>query len=211
MSRRPDFDELVGSDVPAEERDRLRRVHDLLVQSDPPPELSPGLESVPWPEEALGPLFGRRRPERRRHPVMLAFAVLSALALGYVFGQATSSSNPTSLNAVRSIALVGTKLNPTAHGTLALGAQDKQGNWPMVLRASGLQELPEGGYYDLYLTRHGKPLVLCGTFNANGGAVAVRLSVAYELRRFDGWVVTRQLPGHFEPTDIVLKPAPSRA
>ena len=68
----------------------------------------------------------------------------------------------------------------------------------MLLRATGLKQLPEGGYYDLYLTRGGKPLVLCGTFNANGGAVAIRMTAAYELKHFDqdGWVVTRQLPGH---------------
>jgi hypothetical protein len=206
---RPDFDELVGTDVPADERERLRRVHDLLVQADPPPELSPGLESVPWPEDALQPLFGRRRPERRRRPLLLAAALSGAVLIGFVFGQATTGPNPTSINAIRSIKLVGTPLNPAARGSLQLGAQDDQGNWPMVLRATGLRELPEGGYYDLYLTKAGKPLVLCGTFNANGGAVAIRLSAAYELNRFDrnGWVVTRQLPGNHEPTDIVLKPS----
>ena len=82
-------------------------------------------------------------------------------------------------------------------------------NWPMVLHVTRLQKLPPGGYYDLYLTRRGKPLVLCGTFNVSRGAAVVRFTAAYDLERFDknGWVVTRQLPGHHEPTDVVLKPA----
>jgi hypothetical protein len=204
----PDFGELVGNDVPAEERDRLRRAHDLLMQAEAPPELSPGLDAVPWPEEALGPVFGRRSAPRRR-PLLLAAAVASAIALGFVLGQATTSSSPTSINALRTVKLAGTELNPGARATIELGSKDDQGNWPMVLRATGLKELPEGGYYDLYLTRNGKPLVLCGTFNANGGSVAVRLTAAYSLEHFDrnGWVVTRQLPGHHEPTDIVLRPA----
>ena len=51
MTRYPDFDDLIGGDVPAEERERLRRAHELLVEAGPPPELSPEMESVPWPDE----------------------------------------------------------------------------------------------------------------------------------------------------------------
>ena len=35
----PNFDDLIGEDVPAWERERLRRAHDLLVAAGPPPEL----------------------------------------------------------------------------------------------------------------------------------------------------------------------------
>ena len=62
MSRPPDFDDLVGGDLPADERERLRRVHDLLVEAGPPPELPEGLQ--PIPEEERGnvyPLFPKRR------------------------------------------------------------------------------------------------------------------------------------------------------
>ena len=44
MTREPDFNEFVGEDVPAEERERLRRAHDLLLAAGPMPELPPGLE-----------------------------------------------------------------------------------------------------------------------------------------------------------------------
>ena len=41
MTRGPDFDQLVGHEVGREERERLQRVHELLVEAGPPPELSP--------------------------------------------------------------------------------------------------------------------------------------------------------------------------
>jgi hypothetical protein len=206
MSRRPDFDDLVGGDVPAEEQERLRRAHDLLVAADAPAELSPELETVPWPEEALAPLLPERRQQRRRRPILAFALVATAAVVGFLIGQATSSD--TTINAVRAIQLHGTALDRNALATLKLGEKDANGNWPMVLRVSGLDELPEGGYYDLYLTKNGKPVAKCGVFNVGPSVTVVRLSASYDLSHFDknGWVVTRQLPGHHEPTDIVLQP-----
>jgi hypothetical protein len=205
MTRTPDFDELVGTDVPAEERERLRRTHELLVEAGPPPELSPTLEQVPRIEET--PRWFRQRKRRVvRRVVLLAAALATAAALGFLFGHST---NPNSFSTERVVKLAGTNLRPKATGTLELGKNDGHGNWPMVLRVRGLQELPSGGYYDLYLTKGGKPVVLCGTFNVGQGLTEIRLTAAYDLSHFDsnGWVVTRQMPGHHEPTDIVLKPA----
>jgi hypothetical protein len=206
MRHVPDFDDLVGSDVPAEERARLLRAHELLVQAGPPPELSPGQETVPWPDEAVNPHARTRRAGRRR-PLVLAAGIATAAVLGFVLGQATNS-NPTSISAVRVVNLSGTKLDRDALATLELGKKDRNGNWPMVLRVRGLKQLPEGGYYDLFLTRHGKPIALCGIFNVGRGETIVRLSAAYDLNHFDrnGWIVTRQLAGHHEPTDVVLRP-----
>ncbi|HMI28093.1 MAG TPA: hypothetical protein VK490_00210, partial [Gaiellaceae bacterium] len=101
----------------------------------------------------------------------------------------------------------GTNLDKDARGTLELGKADAHGNWPMVLHTRGLQQLPEGGYYDLYLTKSGVPLVSCGTINAKGDTV-VRLTAAYNLERFDhnGWVVVRKTPSNnFEASQIVLR------
>jgi hypothetical protein len=207
VTRRPEFDDLVGSDLPADERERLRRTHELLVQAGPPPELSPGQENVPWPEDALSPL-GFRKRSRRSRPLLVAVGFATAIALGFVLGQATNS-NTTSIGAQRAINLHGTSLDRDAKATIELGAKDDDGNWPMVVRVTGLNELPEGGYYDLYLTHNGKPVALCGIFNVGRGETIVRLSAAYDLKHFDknGWVVTRQLPGQHEPIDVVLKPS----
>jgi hypothetical protein len=209
MTRVPDFDELVGTDVPADERDRLRRTHELLVQAGPPAELSPELEAVPWPEESQSPLVVNRKPRRR---LLIAAAIATFVAVGFVIGQATTPSS-TSLDVERVIRLAGTDLDSNASADLELGKADANGNWPMVLRVRGLDRLAKGGYYDLYLTKGGKPVVLCGTFNATSGVAEIRMNAAYDLSHFDrnGWVVTRQPPGHHEPDQIVLKPAPGVA
>lgn len=208
MTRRPDFDELVGNDVPEDERERLRRAHELLLAAEPPPELSLELDSVPWPEEALTPLWRVRRPATRRRPLLAAAVIATAVLIGFLLGQ-TTSSDSTSINAVRTVKLRGTELDRDALATLMLGKRDSQGNWPMVLRVSGLARLPEGGYYDLYLTRKGKPVAKCGVFNVGRGETVVRLSASYDLKDFDknGWVVTRQTPPNHEPTEIVLRPS----
>jgi len=205
VTRQPDFGDLVGEDMSPEERARLYRAHQLLVQAGPPPELSPELESVPWPDDALGPLWGRRKPSSSRRVLLLAAALATAVFVGFLLGQATGPSSRTSIDARRTVQLQGTDLARGALATLKLGTRDAEGNWPMVLRVKGLPKLPESGYYDLYLTKGGKPLVSCGTFNVRGETV-VALSAAYNLEHFDknGWVIVRKTPGHFEPTQIVL-------
>jgi hypothetical protein len=205
MRRVPDFDDLVGSDVPDDERERLRGTHKLLVEAGPPPELTPEMEAVPWPEEALMPLGLMRRSARKRSPLLLAAAIATAALLGFMIGQSFSSSS-TTIDAQRVVKLRGTELARNAEATLRIGSQDSQGNWPMVLSVTGLAALPPGGYYDLYLSRGGKPIALCGTFNVKHGTTSVRMTAAYELKRFDGWIVTRQLRGQHEPTDVVLRP-----
>src|SRR5205814_1951876 len=84
------------SDVPAQERERLRRAHELLIEAGPPAELSPELESVPWPDDALSPIWGRRKAAKPRRPLVLAAALATAAVVGFLLGQATTSS-PTSI------------------------------------------------------------------------------------------------------------------
>src|SRR6266571_4646750 len=47
MTGPPEFRDLVGDDLPAEERARLERVHELLMEAGPPPELPPSLAEAP--------------------------------------------------------------------------------------------------------------------------------------------------------------------
>jgi hypothetical protein len=206
VSRIPDFDDLVGREVSPAERARLHRAHELLVEAGPPPELSPEMDAVPWPDDALGPVFGRRG-KRRTRPMLLAAAIATALVVGLIVGQATTSSDATSIDARETVELSGTKLADDAFATLQLGEAAKSGNWPMLLHVRGLPKLENGGYYDLYLTKGGVPLVSCGTFNARG-ETDIRLSAAYNLERFDkdGWVVVRKTPGNnFDTSQVVLR------
>jgi hypothetical protein len=188
----PDFHDLVGEDLPAEERERLRGVHDLLVAAGPPPELSPALERTPGVGGTV-----RVLPRRRRGAVLLLAAAIAAAAFGggFLAGAVTRGGTK---SAVTVIAMHGTRAAPNALASISLEDIDEAGNWPMRFTVQGLPKLPRGGYYELYLTRHGRIAATCGTFNVHGGRTTVRLNAPYRLRSFDGWVVTRHLPGRPE-------------
>lgn len=182
----PDLRELVGDDVPEEELAKLERAHDLLVAAGPPPELSPALTAPP-PEESHGePTF---LPRRRLGAVLVLAAalLLATFGAGYLIGDRGGGGE---FGSVRVVAMHGTKAAPAALASLQVGEADKSGNWPLLVRVRGLRALPAGGWYELYLTRHGKLRVSCGTFNVHPGTTVVRLNAPYKLKRFDGWVIT---------------------
>lgn len=213
LQRPPDFDELVGAEVSGEERERLRRTHELLVQAGPPPELSPELEKVPWPDEALQPLGLFRTPRRRQGLgwVQVAFAAAAVLVVGILLGQALNRKSNT-FTATNVVKMHGTQQAPNAFAAVALGRERSDGNWPMLVTVTNLRPA-RGGYYDLWLSLHGKPIALCGTFNTHlNGDTSVRMSAAYDLRnlKFDGWIVTRQtgtVPERQTPTVLTTAPA----
>lgn len=189
----PEFDDLIGPDVPAREREHLLRAHEALVTAGPPPELPPGLEHAPDPEPRVAFL-----PSRRRYTVLAAAAAIALLALlgGFAWGQKHGNGFRTEW--------VAQLEGPSATASLRVGAKDSAGNWPMRLSVQGLPSLPAGGYYELQLTRRGKPTASCGTFVVDKGNTDVRLNAPYKLKTFDGWVVTRHLGDHStEP--IVLR------
>jgi hypothetical protein len=196
--RPPNFDELVGNDVTGEERERLRQAHELLVQAGPPPELSPELEQVAWPEEALQPL-GLFRAPRQRHRlpwVQVALAAAAVLVVGFLLGKALNQKS-SSFTATHVVKMHGTNQVPRAFAAVALGRKSNDGNWPMLVTVTNLPPA-RGGYYDLWLSLRGKPVALCGTFNTHlNGDTSVRMSAAYNLTemKFDGWIVTRQTGG----------------
>jgi len=194
--RTPDFDELVGRDVSGEERDRLRTAHDLLLRAGAPPELSPELEPVPWPDEALAPIgLQRRRPERRRSWLVVASAAAAIALVAYVIGHGVGS-NSTSFEVLATKHMHGTALAPRATGTIEVGQRGTDGNWPMLVDVVNLPPAPDGGYYQLWLSKNQKPVSLCGSFNTRRGfETQVRLSAAYSFKGVNGWIVMREIPG----------------
>lgn len=176
MSGPPNFDELVGDDLPLEDRERLRRVHELLVAADPPPELPQLLASPPV----------RALPRRRVAALLLAAALaLAAFGAGWLLGGPNDE-----FDVRRAVPMRSTANAPSASGLIELGYPDDEGNWPMLVTVRGLKPLPEGGYYELLLTRDGKPVAVCGSFKVKAqGATTVRLGASYDLGNFDGWVV----------------------
>jgi hypothetical protein len=202
MTRTPDFDELVGTDLGPEERERLERVHDLLLTAGPPPELTPELERGPTLAMTLG-RPSRRRVERR--VTLLAAAVL-VLVLAFLGGYLAGHGSGGSLAGGYTLKLMGTAQAPSAQAALHVRDADPAGNWPMTLSATGLPRLPKNGYYEVFLTRGGKIFAPCGAFlvKSSSGAVSVQLNAPYHIHRGDGWVVTKQMPGHRKAGPVVL-------
>jgi hypothetical protein len=191
VTRPPDFDELIGPELPPGERERLLRVHELLILAGPPPEM---------PELSFAPKV-RALPRRRGVALLIAAALaLAAFAAGWLM----RGSDP-GFDVRTAVAMHGTGAAPAASGTIELGYGDDEGNWPMLVEVSGLEPLPEGGYYELLLTKDGKPVVACGSFNVgDDGDATVRLGASYDLRNFDGWVVRPWIRGRDEFNKTVV-------
>jgi anti-sigma-K factor RskA len=196
-TRPPDFDELVGEDLAAGERARLRGVHDLLVAAGPPAELSPELEHAPTVGGTV-----RFLPRRRRGAVLLLAAALAAAVFGGGFLTGAVTHGGGTKSATPPIPMHGTAAAPNARGSIALLTADKAGNWPMRFTVQGLPKLPRGGYYELYVTKQGRITASCGVFNVHGGRTTVSLNAPY-TSGFDGWVVTKHLPGR---PDVATRP-----
>ena len=191
MTDGPDFRELVGNDLTPEERVRLERVHELLVAAGPPPELPPRL--------AEPDLEGRKDSNvsflpRRRAGLMLGLA--AALALTAFLGGFISGQRHAPFAEDRALPMHSTTGAVATSAVIHLGKADSAGNWPLKLDVKNLPALPRGQYYEMFLTR-GTDLraASCGTFRVSGSSQEVRLNAPYDLRGFDGWIVTRERPG----------------
>ena len=174
MSRPPDFDELVGSTLDARERERLLRVHELLIETGPPPDL--GAE----------PTVVQLR--RRRRPVALA-ALAAALGLG-LFAAGWVLAGRDGPGTFEVVTMTGTAYTTGLSGSLTIFDADDAGNWPMELEVEGLEPSADGRPYQLWLTRKGELARPCGSFLAEADATTVvPLNAPYRLSDFDGWVV----------------------
>lgn len=192
MTDRPEFQELVGDEGTPEELERLRRVHEALVAAGPPAELSPRLGSPPRVEESRVLAFRRRSPA-----TLIAIAaalVVAAFLVGYGVGE-----NRNGFSSKASVPMHGLGRLAAASATLQIGGQDSAGNYPVRMTVRDLQPLPRGGWYELLLSKNGKPTLSCGHFRATAESVTIQLSVPYDLSErgtlFDGWVVTLHRPG----------------
>jgi hypothetical protein len=204
MTRPPNFDDLVGTDLEPAERERLRRAHDLLVAAGPPAELTPEFEAGP----TLAMTLGRPKRQRvQRRGALLAAAVI-VLMLAFLAGFVAGNRGGNGVASGRLLKLEGTKAAPAALASLRIQKVDASGNWPMRLSARGLPKLPAKGYYEVFLVRDGKIYAPCCSFvvKSRDSVVSVQLNAPYRLRQNDSWVVTKQLPGGREAGTVVLKP-----
>jgi hypothetical protein len=172
------FDELVGEIEDPRERERMRRVHELLLAAEPPPDVSPAMRRAPV---AAAP------PQRRVRPLVLLAAALAAAAFGAGFLVGGREPAPE-----RVIRMTGVGMESDATASIRLLSEDDAENWPMDVLVRGLEpSRNRGDFYELWLTKDGKPFATCGRFLVGEGLTRVTLTVPYALRRYDGWVVTR--------------------
>jgi hypothetical protein len=170
-----DVRDIIGEDdLGPDELERLERVHALLRQAGPPPELPPSLAHAPVPPKASVIPF----PRRYRYTAVAAAAVAAAslFGIGYLVGAGTDPAP------VRTVAMSGPG---GATAELDVFDVDDAGNWPMELHVRGLRS----GKYELWLTRAGELAESCGIFAMAADETTVPLNAPYRLRDFDGWVV----------------------
>lgn len=178
------FDDLVDDIEDPSERERLRRVHELLLQVAPPPEVPHALRELPAEEPV------RLLPQRRRFTLALTAAALVAAAFGSGFLLGGRSDDA---SVFRTVSMAGVGEGRGGFASIEILEQDEAGNWPMVVRLRGLDESRDrDDYYELWLTKGGKLADSCGRFILDDGVTEVSLSVPYGFKRYDGWVVTRR-------------------
>jgi hypothetical protein len=196
------FDDMIDREgLSPDEEARLRRVHDLLVSAGPPADLPPGLERPPTAPADAELVQFPLLPRRRWPVVAVAAATLVFLAFGGGYLVGHGKSKPTSFATTRVVPMHGNN----ALALLRLARRDSAGNWPMQLEVNNLPtQKNERAYYELWLTRNGKPVARCGAFRVNARTTTVRLTVPYDFTRFNGWVVTKQDAGKHDPGPIVL-------
>ncbi len=183
MSEPPDLRELVGEDVTPEELERLRQA-DSMLRSVPAP--APDVPASLTTAVTGVPLAGRPARRGRRVAVALAFAAaLAALAFG--LGRWTGGG----FDAAYTVDLDPTASAPEAAATVQVGERDESsGNVELLVDVSGLPELGAGEDYALWLEQDGEWAATCGYFAVGEGTTTVRMTVAYDFRDFDAWVIS---------------------
>jgi hypothetical protein len=203
VDREPTLNELIGDEVTGSERQQLQHVHEMLLESGPPPEISADLERGPTLAMTLS-----RKPRRRRPRAMILLAAALMVVLVFFAGYSVSNHGKGGRTSIaEAVALQGTRLAPHAQGTLQVWTSNDGSNWPMTLSVAGL---PQNNYYEVYLVRGGKIRGSCGMFRVgdsrSSGNVTVSLTSPYQLEQGDSWVVTRPVAGGAEPGPTVLRP-----
>lgn len=205
----PRFDDLIDSELARTERDRLRRAHEALLIAGPPPELSPALRHPPGTTEFKDEVRVLPRgypPRRLAAAVVLAAAIaIAAFVGGYAIGGGGEGERATAPTFVKQVQLRGAAA-PDAVAVVQIGATDTVGNREMVVTVEGLPHLQGDDYYTLFMTRKGKTIVPCGTFNVRGGVrrTTVRLLVGYKVEDFDGFALAKYSAGSHRDT-VVLR------
>jgi Anti-sigma-K factor rskA len=184
VNERPDFEELVGADLTADERAGMERVDRLLRAAGPPPAEIPG--SLTRAVERIG----RQRLWTRPRAVLAVALAASLAAIFFGLGR-WADSNSTHYRAA--IEMRAASSAPNASALIRLGERETSGNWKLELQVDGLPRLPEDRYYVLWLAKDGEYAATCGGFNVQGRTV-VDMTASYRLSDYDAWVISEADP-----------------
>jgi hypothetical protein len=181
----------------SDERARLERVHELLLEAGPPAELPAGLERPPAQVIAF--------PRRRRTLAAVLVAAAALVAASFVGGYAVGhGGNGTTVVQTAALASTG---GGRALASLQIGKPYRSGNWPIEMTVRGLPAQKQAqAYYLLLLWRHGRPAGICGAFRVSRlGSTKLHFDVPYAITDSTRWVVTLIVPGGRYPGDVVMK------
>jgi hypothetical protein len=193
------FDEMADDLDPAE-RERLRRVDELLVAAGPPPELPADFATLPG-GVAAARTVPFLRPRRRAVAAITVAAALAAAAFGGGYLVGDRGHGPAAVEPVRVVAMSG----QNARASLRVGAPDAGGNWPLEFSVTGLpKQTGKYAYYEIFVLRDGKPGYPCGGFRVRSGTTTVSFLVPYAVESSTRWVVTSVNREHQWPGRIVM-------
>jgi len=193
------FDEVVEGLEPGE-RDRLRGVHEALVEAGPPAEFPESLATLPESVGAPAEVVPLHRNRRRVAVGALIAAALAAATFGggYILGHGGGES---ALAPVRDVTMSGNG----AVARLQVGSPDSGGNWPAKFTVSGLPASKgKYAYYEIFVLRRGKPGYPCAGFRVDGSTTNVEFTVPYEVKGTTRWVVTTVDHTNHWPGRIVM-------
>ena len=183
MREPPDLRELVGGELSPEELERLREVDATLRRVPAPPHDVPASLTAAVAEV---PLSARREHRGRQVALALAFAavvVAAAFGIGHWAGSR--------FEVAYTVDMAPTASAPGAEAVVQVGERDSgSGNVELLVDVSGLPELDPDDYYALWLERDGEWAATCGYFAVGEGETTVRMTVSYDFRDFDAWVIS---------------------
>ena len=114
-------------------------------------------------------------------------AAATLVALSFALGRWTGDA----FEADYTVELTPTASAPGASAVVDVGARDPDsGNVELVLNVSGLPKLGPDETYALWLEQDGEWAATCGYFAVGEGETTVRMTVSYDFRDFDAWVIS---------------------